>query len=365
MVGGIEAAADAITGGLLARTVEPEAGEGVTIQESPACLNCKTALVGNHCHACGQKAHVHRTLRAFGHEIAHGVFHFEGKVWRTLPMLAWRPGELTRRYIHGERARFVSPLALFLFSIFLLFAVFGRVTHVLEIGVDSKPKSAAAAKAGITKERKAAEAQLAVAQAERAKLLSAHEPTEDADSDIADAKAELKDISAESTTASRDWDFDYDHGRKAFSANTGWKALDDAVNDANKNPALVLYKLKSSAYKFSWALIPLSVPFLWLLFFWRRNLPLYDHTVFVTYSICFMTLWATVLALVYSVGLTGGWLIALGVLVPLWHLYRQMKDAYQLGRVAALVRTSLLLFLIASVIVPLFLAALLVLGVLG
>ena len=31
-------------------------------------------------------------------------------------MLAWRPGEMTRRYIAGERARFVSPVALFLFT---------------------------------------------------------------------------------------------------------------------------------------------------------------------------------------------------------------------------------------------------------
>ena len=53
----------------------------------------------------------------------HGVLHFEGKIWRTLPLLAWKPGELTRRYIDGERARFVSPIALFLFSVFLMFAV--------------------------------------------------------------------------------------------------------------------------------------------------------------------------------------------------------------------------------------------------
>ena len=51
------------------------------------------------------------------------MFNFEGKIWRTLPMLAWRPGELTRRYIAGERARFVSPVALFLFTVFLMFAV--------------------------------------------------------------------------------------------------------------------------------------------------------------------------------------------------------------------------------------------------
>ena len=40
---------------------------------------------------------------------------------RTLPMLAWKPGELTRRYIDGQRARFVSPIALFLFCVFLMF----------------------------------------------------------------------------------------------------------------------------------------------------------------------------------------------------------------------------------------------------
>lgn len=58
------------------------------------------------------------------HDLLHGALHFEGKLWRTLPMLGFRPGELTRRYIEGERARFVSPMALFLFSVFLMFAVF-------------------------------------------------------------------------------------------------------------------------------------------------------------------------------------------------------------------------------------------------
>ncbi|MFD1959902.1 DUF3667 domain-containing protein [Novosphingobium panipatense] len=89
-----------------------------------ACLNCGTALVGTHCHACGQAAHVHRTLGAFFHDLLHGVFHFEGKTWRTLPLLAWKPGELTRQYVEGRRASFVSPIALFLFSVFLMFAVF-------------------------------------------------------------------------------------------------------------------------------------------------------------------------------------------------------------------------------------------------
>ncbi|HEY0596427.1 DUF3667 domain-containing protein, partial [Sphingopyxis sp.] len=110
MTGEIEAAGDAITGGLIARAVEGGVeGHGA---HDGVCLNCGTKLVGAHCHACGQPGHIHRSLGAIWHDIAHGVLHFEGKIWRTLPLLAFRPGELTRRYIHGERMRFVSPLAL-------------------------------------------------------------------------------------------------------------------------------------------------------------------------------------------------------------------------------------------------------------
>ncbi|MGZ8999157.1 MAG: DUF3667 domain-containing protein, partial [Allosphingosinicella sp.] len=121
--GGMEAVGDAVTGGLVARALEPGAGESHG-REERICLNCGTELIGPHCHNCGQPGHVHRTLMAWWHDLAHGILHLDGKIWRTLPLLAWRPGELTRRYIEGERARFVSPLALFLFSVFLTFALF-------------------------------------------------------------------------------------------------------------------------------------------------------------------------------------------------------------------------------------------------
>ena len=45
---------------------------------------------------------------------------------------------------------------------------------------------------------------------------------------------------------------------------TGIAWLDRAIHKARENPSLLLYKLQSNAYKFSWVLIPLSVPFLWL-----------------------------------------------------------------------------------------------------
>src|SRR5215211_8745515 len=119
----LEAIGDTATGTVVAGAVEPRTGAADGHTHERNCLNCGAKLAGDYCHACGQKAHVHRTLAAFLHDLLHGVFHFEGKIWNTLPVLAWRPGQLTRRYIEGERARFVSPIALFLFSVFLMFAV--------------------------------------------------------------------------------------------------------------------------------------------------------------------------------------------------------------------------------------------------
>src|SRR5690349_5427059 len=128
MEGHSEAAADVITGGVIARAVEPTAGESKQHEHGP-CRNCGAIVTGTYCSNCGQSAHLHRSLVSLGHDILHGVFHFEGKVWHTVPELLFRPGRLTRRYIDGERARFVSPMALYLFTVFLTFAVFSFTSH--------------------------------------------------------------------------------------------------------------------------------------------------------------------------------------------------------------------------------------------
>ena len=134
MTSGGEIIGDIAQGAMLSRAAEPEHGEGQDDGHTHerACLNCGTVLIGSHCHACGQAAHVHRTLGAFFHDLMHGVFHFEGKIWRTLPLLAWNPGRLTREYIDGRRASYVSPIALFLFSVFLMFAVVKQVAGGLD-----------------------------------------------------------------------------------------------------------------------------------------------------------------------------------------------------------------------------------------
>ena len=96
--------------------------------------------------------------------------------------------------------------------------------------------------------------------------------------------------------------------------------------------------MQTSAYKFAWLVIPLSVPFLWLLFPFNRRFHLYDHTVFVTYSLSFQ------LVLLALIGVMATW--GEGALLPLlllayspFHMYRQVRETYDLTRFGAWWRT--------------------------
>ena len=353
---GMEGIGEAVTGGLAARAVEPKAGEAGHTHET-ACLNCGTALVGDYCHRCGQQGHVHRTLGAFWHDLLHGVLHFEGKMWRTLPMLAFRPGELTRRYIAGERARFVSPLALFLFSVFLMFAVLSISGATLM--TTSDPEGLARGVAAEIQETNEAIARL---EASRADAVRAGTDTAAIDEKLAEAR-----LARDTVTAGQHLFGGGDAVPTRFNVKSGWSRLDKGIAKANHNPSLLFYKLQANGYKFSWALIPISVPFVALLFLHRRRYReygLYDHVVFVTYSIAFMSLGFIVLLLASLIGLGNGWIVLATAIIPPLHIYKQLKGAYGLSRRSALWRTFALLVTVTFTLLIFFLL-LLTLGVMG
>lgn len=352
-MGEFEAAGEIVTGGLLGRALEPRAGEGHG-QAHDMCLNCGTALIGPHCHRCGQAGHVHRSLHAVGHEIVHGVFHFEGKFWRTLPLLAWRPGDLTRRYIAGERARFVSPMAIFLFSIFAMFAVFSfaGIAPPSDIrGVNNYPLSAVKTERGEVEKRrekairkrddKASDA------ADRAEAIEA----------IADSDARLGGLDRAAKELKED-------PVEVKVGHTGWHMLDHGLEKWQQNPSLMVYKLQSSIYKFSWLLIPLSLPFVWLLFFWKREYKLYDHAVFIIYSIAFMSLLFIVITLGAALGIPEGLLTVAALLIPFVHVTRQLQQAYRLRWWSAIARAIVLTHFI-TIVLGLFLMILVAMGMTG
>jgi Protein of unknown function (DUF3667) len=330
MSNGAEIVGDVAQGALIARAVEPghgEGGDGHTAET--ACLNCGTRLIGSHCHACGQTAHVHRTLRSFFHDLVHGVFHFEGKIWRTLPLLAWRPGRLTREYIDGRRASYVSPIALFLFVVFLTFALFNSVSNPIEFDLRNPEKAAAA-------------------QAE-------------ADRNMPPPQAKKTETTAGENPQKLEASFEVSPAEMAD--NPLLRAFNEARRKAQENPDLLIYKLQSNAYKFSWLLIPISIPFVWLLFPFSRRFHVYDHTVFVTYSLSFLLLLLSAISLAMIWG-AADWVIGFPFFYAPFHMYRQLREAYDLTRFAAWWRTWFLA-LFALLALTLFAIALTLLAVGG
>jgi hypothetical protein len=345
-MGEFEAVADAVTGGMLGRAVEPRAGEGDGHTHETTCLNCGAVLAGPFCHQCGQHSHIHRTLGAFFHDFAHGVLHFEGKIWRTLPMLAWRPGELTRRYIDGQRASFVSPIALFLFCVFLTFSVMGMTGALNTVGVKGSKD--------LANEIQQDRAKLAKLEADRALAIKQGKRTEGIDDEISDARDDLAGVQSVQQLKSGKIN---GNPVQVSSEMPNWARK--VAAKAGENPELLFFKIKANAYKFSWALIPISVPFVWLLFPFGRRFRLYDHTVFVTYSLCFMMLLLTVGSVV---GLVSSAVAGVVWLIPPVHIYRQVRGTYGVTALGALWRTFALT-IFAFIAISVFASLLVTLGI--
>ncbi|MBV7265936.1 DUF3667 domain-containing protein [Erythrobacter ani] len=419
-----EGIGSAIEGALAGKAVEPSRGEfgdgGLGVSE---CLNCGERPLGSYCQNCGQKQHVHRTLSAIGHDLIHGVLHLDGKFWRTLPLLVFKPGKLTRRYIEGERAKFVSPMAMFLFSVFAMFAVFQMVGLTAPTDINGSARDGVERLIQNESERISARiiaideelAQPNLSRQDREELelernnlsedlalldsngegiakwiasrgTNAIENLEtDGAAQIAEAKqrleampegsAERADLAAEIQSAEEGLaqlrrledgpvkiiPLDDDGNARMTIEKSGIPVIDEALKKWRQNPSLMIYKLQANGYKFSWLLIPLSIPFVWLMFAWKRRYKAYDHAIFITYSLSFMSLLLIALSLLGAIQMPGTLIFVLLVTIAPLHLYKHLRHAYGLSRLSALWRFFATLAFIVVVLV-LFLQTLLLLG---
>jgi hypothetical protein len=355
----LEAGGALVTAGLAANELDAHAKKsGANHPERMSCANCNAKLSGAFCQQCGQSSHVHRSLWHMFEEALHGVLHFDTKSWRTLPLLVARPGLLTRRYIDGQRVRYVSPLALFLFSVFLMFFAFSFVD-------DANKSDQSVANAKHEEVRAALAANLDAANKKVAEAAAAKKNVTADDVDAAaSTEAMIEKQVAEAALST------FDQATRATDAvdaaastskvggaptgdievNTGSEKLDDALRHSFRNKELLFYKLKNTAYKFSFLLIPISLPFLWMMFFWRKGVRVYDHAVFSLYSLAFMSL---LFVVVVSVGLIPGVKNVAGVLLllPPVHMFLQLRETYSLGVFSTLWRTVALLCIVGTVFV--------------
>jgi len=367
----IEGAGGAVTGGLVAAAVEKPGGHAGE-DHVGTCSDCGAETSGNFCSNCGQPTHVHRTLLHLGEELLHGVMHFDARIWRTVPLLWINPGRLTREWVEGKRTRYVSPLAMFLFTVFVMFFALSFAPHKetphtpVAQQIEAQRKLVAESEEGLVRAR----AQIAEQQAAEGPV----DPTEQritqaalkgAETLLANQKARLEKMEADGA------------GGRSDGLETGsWQAnLKDAMEAGQmkgegagavivkklKNPDLAVYKLQQTMYKFAFLLVPLSIPFVALLFIWKRGFTLYDHGVFVLYSLTFMAMLGMLVVLLVQIKPLAALAIILGLLAIPVHMFVQLKGAYSLSIFSALWRT-VLLTVFAQVVVGLFLTAIVYLG---
>lgn len=464
----IEAAGAAMHAGLVAGVLE---GREARRPAHGPCANCGAQTVGAYCHACGQPAHVHRTLGHMIEEFIHGIWHFDSKAWRTLPYLIFRPGTLTRDYVYGKRARFISPLALFLFSIFLMFFAFSliRVPPIsapagrtiaqarieqgqLETELAAARTASSAAQARLEKaDAQEAQARLASdgaqleaalreVEAARIAFAEAQGSENSAQKRLGDVQAQLDksahnrailksaraDLgqriaaaegagegvraaglrtalikvdsalaaieSGEAPIAStsepgvsiKGEDVQVSLGlnqqqaqssimeeiKRAEAAgkinvHTGNKNWDKKVHEKLANPELGWYKIQNTAYKYSFLLVPISLPFVWLIFAWKRGTTLFDHTVFILYSLTAASLLSILLlcinALPWNMENLSAALVFIGGGL---HIFFHVKGAYALGWFGAAWRAAYLM-ITSLVCVIIFVAIIVILGLTG
>ena len=283
------------------------------------CLNCHTAIAGPWCYACGQRAEkFSRSIWRLTLEALEGITDLDGRIWRTLPRLIFRPGKLTREYLDGHRAAQVPPFRIFLIVLLLVFFAGGQ-------SFDKKNL--------------------------HFKIASPNDPTVTAnmsDKDKTDLnntftvlqglkESDIKGIGMESP------------GVRAF-----WVAK---IKKAAANPDAFFASAMDWAHQLAVVMLPIAALMLSALFVFKKNTYVFDHLIFSMHSLSFQ-------GLLLSAGFLGA-MASDSAWNLLWlspvHLFVHMRGTYRTSIIGTLLRMWVLFF-VSSIIFALMIVALMMLG---
>lgn len=324
------------------------------------CPNCETALQGPYCHSCGQFAEqYHKSIWHLFVEVVESFTHFDGRLWRTLPNLLWRPGRLTRSYLDGKRASQVPPFRMFLIVLLIVFfagqcsmnqrpdgTTAADLPGAAMPGTEKQAREAILSDPDLTEEER--QQALAVvegdwgrfgkmiadkareesdkAEAEKAAAATAGAPAGKAkagDVEVTKNGAVVLGVSEDDTDLAGLW-------------------LRERIEKIRDNPEMFWLILEKWAHRVAILALPVSALILSLLFVFQRRFYVFDHLVFSMHSLSFQLLLLTGILLASIVtGPVIWWLILLSPV----HLFVHMRGTYGTGVFLTLVRMWLLWFL--------------------
>ena len=116
---------------------------------STLCENCGRPRADRFCPRCGQNDRTYsRSIFPVVGELVRESFEFDGRLAQTLRLLLFKPGSLSTEFSRNRRARYMTPVRLYLFTSVIFFLTMSlamsRVPGPLEEGPDQDPSAALA-----------------------------------------------------------------------------------------------------------------------------------------------------------------------------------------------------------------------------
>ena len=124
-------------------TAEAESGANAA---SALCENCGRPRADRFCSLCGQNDRTYtRSLFPVLGELVRESFEFDGRLAQTLKLLLFKPGSLSTEFSRNRRARYMTPVRLYLFTSVIFFLtmslVMSRVSDLRDGDPDQDPFS--------------------------------------------------------------------------------------------------------------------------------------------------------------------------------------------------------------------------------
>ncbi|MEH6810243.1 MAG: DUF3667 domain-containing protein [Hyphomonas oceanitis] len=331
----IEAAGAASLGGLSKGTHHP-------VNSGKPCENCGAVVPDRFCSACGQLASsFHRPLWQLVSESIADMFALDGRLLRSLPLLMFRPGRMTRNYLDGKRARYVPPFRMFLLAsvIFFLTIFTMNDTQRWFEGWTFDPYS----KSGMDFSPSAIDAALDAPPAGA----PAGPETPPADDVVADS-VRFADIMQPDGTIDRAKLHEMvkqqaSPGTTDAELRTSFLAADKAAT-VYENQDRFGVRLRQWAPRFSLLFLPVFALLLTLMYAWWRKFYVFDHLVASLHFQTFLYILGTLVLLFTAIfphlayAAPGAALLAVFV-----YIYRMLRVIYGSGLVASLLGATILL----------------------
>ena len=311
-------------------------------RSSKDCLNCGIEVAGRFCQQCGQenvevKESFFQLLRHFVEDLTH----FDGKLWKTVKLLLFKPGSLTKLYIEGKRASYIHPIRMYIFvsAVFFLFMFTGEAPV--------KPESAGS-KANTSKD-------FASGLQEGLEL--------ELDNDTVNYKT----IAAYNAAQQKLPSSKKDNWLDAVIKKKGIELNEKYGGDNLKIGKALIEKFENYFSRMLYISLPIFAFFIWVLYRRNKNHFFVDHIIFsihiycAFYIILFITQIVSTVNDFFSDQLSG----IIAFIVPLslvFYLYKSLKNHFNQSRKKTLLKCLILIlltmFLMATLMVIFFMFSL-------